>query len=79
MGSKLVTLVTNAETGVVTIASQAEAKVVDIFTASIDTNKTITGTYGLLQRLALVEVGVILGGMSAGRSFVSAATFGKAG
>lgn len=79
MGSKLVTLVADATTGVVSIASQAEAKVSDIFTASIDTNKTITGTYGLIQRLALVEVGVIVGGMSAGRTLVQAATFGKAG
>lgn len=79
MTSKLVTLAANADTGVVSIAAQADAKVVDIFTAAIDTNKTITGSYGLLQRLLLVEAGVILGGMSAGRGFVQAATFGKAG
>lgn len=79
MGSRTLTLATNANTGEVTIASQAEATVGDIFTTAVSTDKVVTGTYGLLQRAAIFEAGAIAGGMSAGRSLVQAATFGKAG
>lgn len=77
--SRTLTLATAADTGVVTIVAQAEATIGDIFTTAISTDKVVTGTYGLLQRFALFEAGVIAGGMSAGRTLISAATFGKAG
>lgn len=79
MGSRTLTLATDASTGAVSIASQAEATIGDIFSTAISTDKVVTGTYGLLQRLAIFEAGAIVSGMSAGRGLVEAATFGKAG
>lgn len=77
--SRLLTLNTDSATGAVSIASQAEATAMDILTTIPSTDKVVTGVYGLIQRAALVETGVIIGGMSAGRNLVQAATLGKAG
>lgn len=78
MGSRTLTLATDATTGVVSIAAQAEATVGDIFTTVASTDKVVTGTYGLLQRFALFKGNIIADNISAGRTLMSAATFGKA-
>lgn len=79
MGSKTLTLATNAETGVVTIAGQAEATLSDVFTTIPQQDKVVTGGYGLLQRLAIFEAGNIVGGMMNGAGFMKAASFGLVG
>lgn len=53
MASKLVTL--NADENSATVA---DADIGDIFTTVIDTNKALTGTYGLIQKLGLVGLGM---------------------
>lgn len=77
--SRKLTLATNATTGEVTIASQAEATFADVLTTIPSTTEVVTGSLGLVQRLAIFEAGNIVGGMVAGSSFVQAATFGMAG
>lgn len=78
MGKKL-TLAENAETGVITIAAQAEATYSDVITTVLSQDTVLTGGHGLVQKLLLVEIGAVVNGMRAGQSFVKAATFGMAG
>lgn len=53
MTSKLLTLSADAAT-----ATVASAEVLDIFTTVLSTDKALTGTYGLVQKLGLVGVGM---------------------
>lgn len=45
-----------------TDATIADAKIGDLFTTLLSSDKTLTGTYGFLQKLLLVAVG--MGGQS---------------
>lgn len=53
MTSKLLTM--SADDATATVAS---AEVLDIFTTVLSTDKALTGTYGLVQKLGLVGVGM---------------------
>lgn len=43
-----------------TAATVAEAKVGDIFTTIVDTDKALTGAYGLIQKAGLVGAGMMV-------------------
>lgn len=51
--SKLLTLAADGAT-----ATVADADVMDIVTTALSSNKTLTGTYGLVQKLGLVGIGM---------------------
>lgn len=53
MASKKVTVSADGAT-----ATTADAKVSDIFTTAISTDSALTGTYGLVQKLGLVALGM---------------------
>lgn len=51
--SKLLTLAADGAT-----ATVADADMMDIVTTALSSNKTLTGTYGLVQKLGLVGIGM---------------------
>jgi len=53
MTSKLLTLSADGAT-----ATVAPAEMLDIVTTALSSNKALTGTYGLVQKLGLVGVGM---------------------
>jgi len=53
MTSKLLTLSADGAT-----ATVAPAEMLDIVTTSLSTDKALTGTYGLVQKIGLVGVGM---------------------
>lgn len=77
MGKKVI--FAEATDGTLSIGSQADATIGDVITTIASSDTVLTGGHGLAQKLALVEIGVVAGGMSAGRTLVQAATFGRAG
>lgn len=58
MSSKKLTLVTSAE-GVST-ATVADATIGDIFTTAISTDQTLTGAYGVAQKIGFVVAGMAI-------------------
>lgn len=53
MSSKIVTLNANESTAIV-----EDAKIGDIFTTIVDSNKAVTGMYGFAQKLSLIGLGM---------------------
>lgn len=62
--SKTVTLAADGTT-----ATVADAKIADILTTAISTNTAVTGTYGLVQKAALVIGGMALQNNRLGRGW----------
>lgn len=52
-----------------TTATVAPAVIADIFTTAVSTNEALTGTYGLLQKGAILAVGMAVQNKRLGRGW----------
>lgn len=51
------------------VPSAEDAKIADIFTTAISTDSALTGTYGLVQKVALVGLGMAIQNNRLGRGW----------